>query len=105
MRIEIAWADEGRAYTRALEVAPGTTIGDAIAAAVEAGVIDAPMRERIGQGLEIAVFGKRRESGDTLFEGDRIELLGPLVVDPKLARRRRAQVRRDAVERDKWRRD
>ena len=38
-----------------------------------------------------AVFGERVGSGDGLRDGDRLELLRPLQIDPKDARRRRAQ--------------
>ena len=37
-----------------------------------------------------AVFGERARIDDVLREGDRVELLRPLQVDPKEARRRRA---------------
>lgn len=38
-----------------------------------------------------AVFGERVSNGDGLRDGDRLELLRPLQIDPKDARRRRAQ--------------
>lgn len=38
-----------------------------------------------------AIFGVNAAPGSVLQEGDRIELLRPLVVDPKEARRRRAK--------------
>jgi uncharacterized protein len=37
-----------------------------------------------------AVFGERAMIDDVLRDGDRVELLRPLQVDPKEARRRRA---------------
>lgn len=37
-----------------------------------------------------AVFGVRVAGGDALRDGDRLELLRPLQLDPKEARRRRA---------------
>jgi uncharacterized protein len=37
-----------------------------------------------------AVFGERARIDDVLRDGDRVELLRPLQVDPKEARRRRA---------------
>ncbi len=40
-----------------------------------------------------AVFGERVSGAMTLRDGDRIELLRPLLLDPKEARRRRAQKR------------
>lgn len=38
-----------------------------------------------------AIFGVNAAPGSVLHEGDRIELLRPLLVDPKEARRRRAK--------------
>ena len=38
-----------------------------------------------------AVFGVRADGETVLHEGDRVELLRPLVADPKDARRRRAE--------------
>ena len=45
----------------------------------------------LGQGIDgLALHGVRAAPGDALRDGDRIELLRPLVADPKDARRRRA---------------
>lgn len=41
--------------------------------------------------VECAVFGVRLGRHDVLRDGDRLELLRPLLIDPKDARRRRAQ--------------
>lgn len=58
----------------------GATVGDAVAAS--------------GLALDgiagYAVFGVRAEVATRLREGDRVELLRPLRIDPKEARRRRA---------------
>lgn len=40
----------------------------------------------------VAVFGQRVEDTTPLQPGDRVELLRPLLVDPKQARRRRARL-------------
>jgi putative ubiquitin-RnfH superfamily antitoxin RatB of RatAB toxin-antitoxin module len=39
----------------------------------------------------IAIFGERVERDARLHDGDRVELLRPLLIDPKDARRRRAR--------------
>jgi putative ubiquitin-RnfH superfamily antitoxin RatB of RatAB toxin-antitoxin module len=41
--------------------------------------------------LQLGVFGKKISPEDPLREGDRIEILRPLAMDPKEARRRRAR--------------
>ena len=82
MRVEVvrAWP---RAFERIeLELPAGATAADALSAAgIEPG--DTPF----------AIFGVRAEPGTPLTEGDRIELLRPLQVDPKDARRARAAAR------------
>ncbi len=39
----------------------------------------------------VAIFGERVERDARLRDGDRVELLRPLLIDPKDARRRRAR--------------
>ena len=56
---------------------------------------------RAGQG-GCSVHGQRRRPGDKIFDGERLELLPPLQVDPKLARQRRVAARRLGARRDRW---
>jgi uncharacterized protein len=63
-----------------LELPPGACVADALQAA----------GMEFDQKLACAVFGVNASAGTLLHEGDRIELLRPLVADPKDARRRRA---------------
>ncbi len=55
-----------------------------------AGAIDAAAIEAAGQASGIAVFGVQATPQTLLIDGDRVELLRPLLIDPKEARRRRA---------------
>jgi len=69
-----------------LRLPAGATVADALAAA------DLPSRV---PGIEVdpeglAVFGQAATLATTLHDGDRVEVLRPLKVDPKQARRRRA---------------
>lgn len=81
MKVEVVRAWPDRHDCRLLELPVGATVADAVAAC--------------GIGLEgvagWAVFGERAAPQRPLAEGDRVELLGPLRVDPKEARRRRAR--------------
>ncbi len=86
MRVEVIRAWPRRHERRLLELPEGATAGEAVAAsgiAVE-GVAG------------LAVFGERAGPERPLRDGDRVELLGPLLVDPKDARRRRARDGRPA---------
>lgn len=46
----------------------------------------------------VGIFGSLRELGDTVQDGDRIEIYRPLQVDPKEARRRKAAAARGRQE-------
>lgn len=64
-----------------LQLAPGATVQDAVSASGLA------LDGVAGWG----VFGERAAPERLLADGDRVELLGPLLIDPKDARRNRAQ--------------
>ncbi len=85
IRVELAWSPRaGEVLRLTLSLPPGTTIADAIS---QSGW-DLP------EDVESGVWGRVREASHTLCDGDRLELLRPLVVDPKEARRRRHLVAR-----------
>ena len=91
MRIQIAWVrGDGEVALREREWPAGTTLGQALAD------LDDPMlREGLAAGrLTASVFGQARRPDEPLFEGDRIELVESLRVDPKLARQGRVELRR-----------
>ncbi|PJJ99525.1 RnfH family protein [Lysobacteraceae bacterium NML91-0213] len=80
MRVRVVLAWPRRFDEVELRLPAGARVADAIAAS------GLPLDGIDGQ----AVFGERVEPGAALADGDRIELLRPLVADPKDARRRRA---------------
>ena len=86
LAVEVCHALPDRALRIALRLLPGSTVAQALAAAESelraAGVVVDPAR--------VAIYGRLVGGGDALFDGDRIELLRPLVADPKEARRERA---------------
>lgn len=45
--------------------------------------------------VKLGVWGKRKQPGDSLREGDRVEVYRPLKVDPKEARRQRYRSHRE----------
>jgi hypothetical protein len=91
IRIEVICAWSRRYVSCALELPVGATVADALSLAAKhpdfAGV--AEMREPTR--AVVAVFGERAAMEDLLSSGDRIEVLRPLLADPKDARRRRAK--------------
>lgn len=85
MRAEVIHVEVIRAWPRRhasvrVELPAGATVADAVSAS---GMDD-------GEHVAVAVFGEKVEAAHVLREGDRVELLRPLTMDPKEARRRRA---------------
>ena len=80
IRVEVirAWPRRHEAILLALPDA--ATVADALAAS------GFDQADAVGY----AVFGERAKASDVLRDGDRLELLRPLQIDPKEARRRRA---------------
>jgi uncharacterized protein len=88
LEVEIVYALPDRAWTVRHVLPAPATVGQAL----QLGLPDAP-------GLQVdparlAVFGRTVGLDTPLHDGDRIELLRPLAMDPKEARRRRAGARR-----------
>lgn len=81
MRVELARAWPRRHELHRIELPAGATVADALRAAGW---------DTDGEGNGVAVFGTVADPHTRLNDGDRIELLRPLVLDPKEARRRRA---------------
>jgi hypothetical protein len=88
MHIVVAYAEPGVEAQADVTVAPGATVAQAVAAS---GLI--PRFELKLSTLAYAIFGQRVRPETLLADGDRVELLRPLVADPKEARRRRARAR------------
>jgi putative ubiquitin-RnfH superfamily antitoxin RatB of RatAB toxin-antitoxin module len=72
---------------RVLDVAPGTTIGQAIEMS---GILqEAPEINLVT--MPVGIYGKKKNLDTVLQPRDRIEIYRPLIADPKDARRRRAK--------------
>jgi putative ubiquitin-RnfH superfamily antitoxin RatB of RatAB toxin-antitoxin module len=86
MRITLMYASAPRTVQEAqLEVVPGCTLGQALA---QTGWCER-FPEIDTDLLATAVWGRKAERDQPLREGDRVEVLRPLRVDPKVARRER----------------
>ncbi|MBI1396022.1 MAG: RnfH family protein [Betaproteobacteria bacterium] len=86
MRVEVVHAERHRQVVRPLTLGAGATVADALAASGLGGAVVG----LDGGPPETGVWGRRVPPDHPLEDGDRIELLRPLLVDPKDARRRRA---------------
>ena len=87
MRVTLAVALPGRQEVIELELSPGATVGEAIAAAQLARRFpEADLAE-----LRTGIWSREARATARLREGDRVELYRELKADPKDMRRRRAR--------------
>lgn len=87
--VTVVWGEPQRQVERVVQVADGSSLRDAVRAS---GLV-----EELGlalDALDLGVFNRPRPADSVAREGDRIEIYRPLTVDPKEARRVRAEVRR-----------
>ncbi len=85
LRVELVRAWPGRSESLALRLAPGARVSEALDAARRAGW------EISGDDAgRLAIFGRIVDVATALHADDRIELLRPLLADPKQRRRARA---------------
>ncbi len=86
MRIQVAWSPRaGEAIETVVDLAPGATLGNALAAAA--------VQLDDGAPAGFGIWGRERPLDHPLHEGDRVEVYRPLALDPKEARRQRAAPR------------
>jgi len=95
--VEVCWIGVDPPLRIALSMPAGSNVAQALAASGLAARIG-PQLDALG----VAVFGQTATPGDTLHDGDRVELLPPLTVDPKVARQRRADHRRRVSGERRW---
>jgi putative ubiquitin-RnfH superfamily antitoxin RatB of RatAB toxin-antitoxin module len=86
IEVEVLRAWPERTESMRLRLPAGATVGDALASAAAQGFAAAA---EAAPGL-LAVFGRLVTPASALHEGDRIEVLRPLLADPKQRRRERA---------------
>jgi len=85
IRVEVAYAMPERQHLVELEVAAGTTAGEAVrwsGLLAEYPGLDA---------ADIGVFGEPVAASHVLEDGDRVEIYRPLEADPRDVRRERAR--------------
>ncbi len=87
IRVSVIYADPTLQIELPIDVDATATVDDAI----RASGISAQLPKGF-QPAAIGIFGRTVSASDTLHDGDRIELYRPLKIDPKEARRRRAQL-------------
>lgn len=89
MRLSVVYCTPA-AWVREIELAEGSTLRVAIE---RSGILDAYPDLKLDE-LAIGVFSRPRQLDEVVHDGDRVEIYRPLLVDPKEARRHRAELRR-----------
>ena len=92
LHVVVCYASARDEFLRPLQVAPGTTIGQAIEMS---GVLEAYPDINLST-QPVGIYSKKQTLDTLLRERDRIEVYRPLVADPKDSRRRRA-AKKDAA--------
>jgi uncharacterized protein len=86
MRVEVLYALPDVQDVVVLELAEGACARDAVAAS---GLL---ARHRLpAASLTLGISGRKASPDSPLRDGDRVEILRPLLIDPNEARRRRAR--------------
>ena len=65
--------------------------GARVAAVLAQGAVRAAFGDSVCEQAKVGIFSKLVERDQVLRDGDRVELYRPLIADPKIARRKRAQ--------------
>ncbi|MBA2817247.1 RnfH family protein [Candidatus Pantoea persica] len=85
--VEVVYALPEKQYQRVVTLEEGSTVEQAIQAS---GLLE--LRRDIDLSRnKVGVFSRPVKLGDTLQEGDRVEIYRPLIADPKELRRQRAE--------------
>lgn len=85
--VEVAYATSTQQVIRNLFVEAGTSVAEAIE---QSGILE--QFPDIDLSInKVGLFGELTELDASIHDGDRVEIYRPLVIDPKQARKRRAQ--------------
>ena len=87
IHVEVVYATPQRQEVVALELREGATVAQAIEASGLAALFD----DFEADSSRLGIFSRKVGPGHILRDGDRVEVYRPLVIDPKEARRKRAQ--------------
>lgn len=90
IQVEVAYALPDKQFLKPVILPDGACVRDAI---VESGVLD-DFPEIDLSSVRVGIFSKKVALDQIVNEGDRIEIYRPLTIDPKEARRRRAELAR-----------
>jgi len=82
-----------RPYKLILADKEQATVGLAL---MRTGIVTGPDDPTLSRKGCFGVFGKRKDWESPIYDGDRLELYSPLLIDPKSVRRKKANQNQDA---------
>lgn len=88
--IQLCYARPGLQILQTVNLRPGSTIAQAIE---QSGIMQ-QVPELDLSTCKVGIFSKLKPMDSVLREGDRVEIYRPLLADPKIARRQRAEQKR-----------
>lgn len=97
LRVRVIYALPDQQASVDLELPPGTSLTDAV---TRSGLLQ-KFPEAAARPLQCAIFGRAVPLTYQLRDGDRIEILRPLLIDPKQSRRAAAERSRAEAQRRK----
>lgn len=86
VHVQLCYARPDRQFLLDLNVAPGTSVLQAIK---DSGIVQQAPEIDVSV-MRVGIYGKLKALDTVLREHDRIEIYRPLIADPKETRRRRA---------------
>ena len=87
LSVEVVYAERDRQVLKQIEIAPGTSALEAVRLAD----LQKEFPRIRPANADIAVWGRKVAADEVLRHGDRVEVLRPLEIDPRDARRTLAQ--------------
>jgi putative ubiquitin-RnfH superfamily antitoxin RatB of RatAB toxin-antitoxin module len=87
IRVEVAYATPEKQALLAITAPAGCTVAEAI----ERSGIRQEFPDRELDLTNVGIFSRKANLGDTLRDGDRVEIYRPLLIDPKELRKQRAR--------------
>ena len=103
LSVELVLALSEIAHVLSLRVPPGSRVADVLLIAARHNALWASLAD--GQTWGLAIWNQAVTPDRLLQNGDRIELLRPLIAEPKQERRERVDDQRAAAHRSRWRPD
>ncbi len=88
--VSVVYATSRQAVVFEVKMPAGASVRQTVAAC---GILDS-VPELAGRDLDVGIFGQSCSPDDTVRDGARIEIYRPLMVDPKVARRQRAALKK-----------